>query len=641
MPKSTDNRASHELIGAVAFELAALNRLEDPTEEFMSLIDKVSAAQRQVQGGLGEVLAATENLLHCMQQETLHDIPGSLQTLLDVAQFLHASSSAGQTLDEDLEEIDELLERIDFVASGGAESELTRPDSSTQSPPTEFRKLRFPIDAPADAEDPVLASIVERLLSTGRLLHSHGKSCGNTPIAMSLAQHNQDLDSLVRRLQEQSHSPLSSLGTTLRDIFSATVDGRGCDSRVQIGITPSDPRIFKSLASLLFPRVELLCRVLCQLLLSNIDGSMAIEVQTEGDELKVLFNLIGLKSRYSKRMATTVSTVLATGFDASTKGIEEDSREVEVEDIGLELAQLISATRRVGGSLRAESRQPNSFTIEMRVPSDTRIFSAHQLSLDSNPYAVEANLVQGIVPACVAECDFNRNVVVHEKQSYKYMSLGVGRPIHDIDVDDWGMLVLLQSENRHLALRADEVGDIIQTTRQPSSSDIAMGNVCTGDSEATLVLDLNSTLESDSDGSRNLAKGHLAMHRIYLCNTSDETTTRFDQAVSGMSVDCEHLVGISQTIATIQEQRPTLLVAEMSGKGDGGLEHLARIGRYAQIPPKQWLILVDSSATQGLDEQARFSSLLQAPIDASVNELRDLLRKTLGLQGFAASHERD
>lgn len=631
MPKSSDKLASQELIGAIAFGLATLDRHEDQSVEIEGLIDKVSAAQRQTEGGLSEVLAATENLLHCMQQEMLHDVSGSLQTLLDVAQFLHACTSAGRTREEDLREVDELLERIDFLASGGVETELPRADSSTESPPTEFRKLRFPIEAPADAEDPVLASIVERLLSTGQSLNSRAETGSASSMATSLALHSQDLDSLVRRLQERSHTVLSDLVTTLRDIFATTVDGRDCQSRVQIRETTSAQGVYKSLANFLFPKIGQLCRALRQLLLGNIDGSMDVEVRIKGDELKLLFTLTGLKSRYSKRMATTLSTVLVSDFDATAQDFEETSREVEADDVGRELTPLISATRGVGGSIRVDSRQSNSFAIEISVPTDTRIFSALQFSLDSNSYAVEANLVQSIVPACVAKCDFNRNEVIHDNRSYEYVSLGVGKPIHDIDVDDWGMLVLLQSEDRHLALRADEVRDIIQSTRQPSSSDIVMGNVCTIDSDATLMLDLDSTIGISSRSSTNLAKRQLAKNRICLCNVSSQTTKKFNEALSGLGVDCENLVGVAPTIAAIQEQRPSLLVAEMDGSVNGGLEHLEKIGRYAHVSSKQWMILVDGPAEQRRGEPDRFSSLIQAPIDASTSELRDLLRATLDL----------
>ncbi len=631
MPKSSDNLAALELVGAVAFDLATLERHEDRNLESENLIQKISSAQQHVDGGLGEVLAATENLLHCMQQELVPDVGGSFQTLLDVAQFLHDATTTDAIHEEDNTIVDELLERIDFLASGGIESELPRGESSALGLSTEFRKLNFPIENPENVEDPLLASFSEQIASTGQLLVSRVGHNKSTPVARALAQHNRILDSLTRQIQEQSHIKLSSLFSSLRTTVFENQELGGVESRVRFRGPPQGQYIYKSTANLFTPILERLLLAFRQLLASNIDASLAVDVQRDDDELRVFFNFDDLKPRYTKRLDSTLAAIMAAGPNNREHDIAEGYREAEAEAVGRELASLLTATRRVGGLLKAKPNNASSMSIHLRIPSDIRLFAALQVRIDSNLYAVEANLVQGLVPASVAHCDFSRNKVTHEDISYEYVTLGVGKSIHDIDSDDRGMLVLLRTDVRRLAFRADEVYDIVQTVRQPTSSGVAFGNLCTSDSEAILLLDFCSPGDLDWENVAGFAKSHTPKHRIYLCDTSEVTAAKLMEAVSGLDIDCKLLHGVAKTIATIQEQRPTLLVFDMHDECSDSLQLFSKIERNVEISPEECLVLIQDTTSNALQENAKIASLPQASRDASTNELRGLLRTKLGL----------
>lgn len=631
MQKSSDDQSALDLVGAVAFDLAILERHHDRNFESGSLIQKIASAQKKVEGSLGEVLAATENLLHCMQQELIPDVQGSFQALSDVAQYLHDSTNTDAQKEEDNAIVDELLERIDFLASGGIDSELPRSEHSTFGPPTVFHKLKFPIEAPEDVEDPLLATFAEQLASSSQLLSSRFGSSNEGAKSNAVIQHNRITNAFVHQVQEQSHEKLSNLFKSLRAVVFENEEGGGLESRVKFSSPADGHSLYKSTANLFSPIFERLLRAFRQLLVSNIDAFLAVDVQSADEEVAVVFNFEELKSRYAKRMDATVSTVLATDSGTFERDIAESSHEPEVDAFGRELASLLAATRRVGGSLKAKPNKASGFSIDVHIPIETRLFTALQLRIDSNHYAVEANLIQGVVPASFGHCDYSLDKVTYEDISYDYVTLGVGKPIHDIDANDRGMLVFLQTEGRSLALRADEVLEIVQMVRQPSSSGVTFGNLCNSDSEAIMLLDFLSPRNLKSRILTPTTCGQLATRRIYLYNTTETTAAKFEMAVKGKSIECRRLQGVASTIAEIQEQQPTLLVFELHSERLDGLENFARIEPHIDVSRGKCLVLVDSPGSHTIQENARFSSLPQASCDLSANEFRDLITTQLGL----------
>lgn len=631
-PKKFDESNVFETI---AFGLATLEKHGDRNREVERLIQQISLVHKQTEGPLGELLWATENFLASTQTGSLSDQEGARQVLQDLAQFLHTASSKKDTSSIEIDEIDELLERLDFLASGGTDREIPRNDRSTSTPPREFTKIKFPIERSSLIEDPLLTRVLELGKSTCHLLSSNLRARNDRRSQYLMERHLQQLSTVEDRISDQSFIGLSDLIGQLTDSINPDSEVRSDAARIEIDIDSNcSDRIYRSLANVLVPVTKTLMKALMATTVNRSEASFEFHTVATSDGLAFSFLLKGIKNKLVERMESTLRSLVSAEFSrngAQGNSLEQDTTSYKM--IQSALITFAEVVQSIAGTFVVESQEPGKVEISATVNKNTRITKVLPATIDSNRYGIEAYFVQAVVPARTEMCDIYRNLVFHEKDSYEYRKVDLTRNLDQIDSNDSGLFVLMDCNSRKLAVHVDQIHDIENLALCPSSSSVEFGNTLSVPSSNMLQLDLQSDFSTGAFKTPTKSQGPIARNCLYLCDTSSSLVDRFHIATRSMDIECEAVYGIFETIRAIQERTPRILVLQDSDNGRNCLDQVRLSRRYFDLRNTQILVATTDDESQQSRFGSEFSELKWISMDIQVSELVDLLASNLGSEG--------
>ena len=624
------------VIDSIAFGLATLERHGDRTREIERLAQQISLVRNEIEGPLGDLLWATENLLSSVRTGTLSDQEGLRQVLQDLAQFLHSASKAEDPSPFNIEEVDELLERLDFLASGGTDREVPKRDRSGDTPTIDFRRFNFPIESSPDVEDPVLTSLLERVRSTGHLLSANLETSNDRRSRDLIERNLQQLRSIDARINEQSLVRVDELVRQLTDSIKSDSELQTDRARIEIKQDSTcNDHVYKSLANFLVPIIKALMKTFTATADSGLEASFELQTVSKSDEMAFSFRLKGIKSKLADRMESTLrSLALADSSERVThEGFsqQDSASSPMIQSALLTYAQSI---RSIGGLLFVERDERGEFEIKATVGKNTRLAKVVPVTIDSDRYGIEAYLVQAVVPANNATCDIYRNLVVHAKHSYEYRTLGATRKLDKVSSTDLGLMVLMDYNSWKVAVHVDKVHEIETLALSRSSSNIEFGNTMSLPPNNLLQLDLQSDLSNETFNSPNKTPTSQSRHSLYHGDVSASLADRLNIATRGSNIECKFVHGIFETIRAIQERKPRFLVLQDSNNGSNWLDQLRLMQRYNDLSSTQIMIATTDGESHKLRFGSEFSKLKWIPMDIQVPDLVDLLTNSLGSEEF-------
>ncbi len=624
------------LIDSIAFGLATLERHGDRTREIERLVQQISLARNQFEGPLGDLLWATENFLASVRTGTLSDQEGLRQVLQDLAHLLHSTSEAEDTSPLDIEEVDELLERLDYLASGGTDQEIPKRDRSVGTPPIEFTKFDFPIESSPHVEDPILTSVLEQGRSTGRLLSSNFGNSNDRRAPELIERHLQQLGSIEARIREQSFIRVDDLVKQLTDSIKSDSELQSDRARIEIEKDSNcNDYVYKSFANFLVPIIKALMKTFTATAVNRPEASFEFQTVSKSDEMAFSFRLKGIKSKLADQMDSTLRSLSSAG--SSKKVTHEGSSQKDTTSftmIQTALLTFATSVQSVGGLLFIERLERGEFEIKATVNKNTRITKVVPVTIDSDRYGIEAYLVQAVVPAKTATCDIYRNIVVHTKLSYEYRTFGSTRKLDKVSSSDLGLMVLMDCNSRKVAIYVDTIHEMETLALSRSSSNIEFGNTMSLPPNNLLQLDLQSNVSNETFNSPSKSPTPQTRYCLYQCDISASLAHRFYVATRGLDIESKVVHGISETIRAIQERKPRFLVLQDSDNGTNWLDQVRLMRRYGDLSSTQVLIATTDDESQQLRFGSEFSELKWISTDIPVPELVVLLTNNLGLEEF-------
>ena len=626
------NSADSSLIDSVAFGLATLEKHGDQAREVERLVQQVSSVRKQFDGSMAELLWATENFLSSFNSGNLNDQIGSYAVLQELSQFLHRASANQETDFTNTEEVDELLERLDFLASGGTDQEIPKRARSGATPSRVHPDLKFPVEPSRLIEDSAQAGMLEHTRSTCRLLVSQLQGRSDDRSRVLMERQIQYLNSVEASFWERSSVTVAELVADLSDPIKTDVRNQTDCPRIETQInSASSDRVYKSLANFLSPLLKDLAQALAMATTNRQGATFELKSMVDSNHLAFSFALKGIKTKFADLIETTLASVTSgtaaeTEHEPDQSGQESNSTSNKIRS---SLNSLVESVQLLAGSIDVKNLSNGEVTIDVAVNSRTRLTQVVPVTIDSMTFAIEAQMVQAVVPTQVATCDIYRNHVVHEGTTYEYSTVGLARKIAQVASNASGFLVLMEFNSQKSAIHIERFGNVTDLVVRPSSSDVEFGNAMSLSPVNLIQLDMHSSLADDSIEPTVKRSSSAKRTSLCLCELSAQAADTFMKASSSLGADCENVQGSFETIRSIQERKPSALVFEASDNQADWIDYLRLARRYTDLSRAQVLVATTDHASQQTRYGPEFSDVQWISKDIQVPELVELLTSNL------------
>ena len=624
------NPSNSSFIDSVAFGLATLEKHGDQAREVERLVQQISSVRKQFDGTLAELLWATENFLSSFNSGNLNDEKGSYALLQELSRYLNRTAAIDDTEFTNTDEVDELLERLDFLASGGTDQEVPKRTRSATTPTTKNPEIKFPVKPSRHSEDSLQTSMLERSRSTCRLLVSRFEAHSDSQSGKLLDQQLQYLNNIETSIRKHSSVTITELITSITDPIKSDLEKQSANPRIETHVNQaSTVYVYKSLANFLVPVLRDLNQALAATTTNRQGAMFEIRALVDVDQLTLRYKLKGIKIKFVELIVTTLeSSVLSTGTET-----EEQLGPLSAstsESIRSTIHALAGSVRTLAGSLSVKTAPDDEITIELSVNSRARLTQVVPVTVDSASFAIEAQLVQAVVPAQMATRDIYRNQVLHGGATYEFSALGRTSRLDQVDSDASGFFVLTKCNSQKSAIHVEEFQNVTELVVRPSSSDVELGSTISLSPANLVQLDLLSLPAVDAEEPAIGNGDNSQRTSVCLCDLSAQTAETFLKASLSINSKCEVVQGSFETIRSIQERRPRILVLEASDNEENWINQLRLARHYTDLSNAQVWIAGSEQESQQSRYGPKFSDVRWIPRDLQVPELVELLTSSLG-----------
>lgn len=624
------NPSDSSLIDSVAFGLATLEKHGDQAREVERLVQQISSVRKQFDGTMAELLWATENFLSSFNSGNLNDEKGSYAVLQELSHYLHRAAAIDGTDFINTDEVDELLERLDFLASGGTDQEVPKRSRSSATPSSNYPRTKFPVEPSRHNEDSLQTSMLEHSRSTCRLLVSRLESHSDSRSRKLLDQQLRYLNNIETSIRKQSSVSMVELVNRITDPIKSDLEKHAGSPSVETHVNQvSTVYVYKSLANFLVPVLRDLAQALAATSTDRKGATFEIRALVDADLLTVSYTLKGIKTKFVELIVTTLeSNVLSAGTE--TEKHADPHATSTSENIRSSVHALAGAVQTLAGSLSVETAPDGEVKLELSVNSRARLTQVVPVTVDSANFAIEAQMVQAVVPTHKATRDIYRNQVLHEDTTYEFSALGQTSRLDQVDSDVSGFIVLMECNSRRSAIHVEKFQNVTELVVRPSSSDVEFGSTMSLSPANLIQLDLLSSLAENSDKPAVEDGDNSQRTSVCLCSLSAQTAKTFLKASLSTNSKCEVVQGSFETIRSIQERRPRILVLEASDNEENWIDQLRLARHYTDLSNTQVWIAGSKHESQPSRYGPEFSGIRWIPEDIQVPQLVELLTSSLG-----------
>ncbi len=572
-----------------ALEAMRRNKSEGNTIEIERALNLVVQGIRSAPQGTIELLLSTENLLSALHAGVIESNQGTMELLEEVIAFLETHSHQD---DEEIskDRIDELLERLDYVASGGLDEEVPRFKEKFVAVPPEPDLPEFPVSMPTGFEDPYLVDKIERLSSLNR----------RSQVFMDEPNSNKEFLKLLRSYAEESKPLLDRFDSELyvdiqewlKDLIEsvvAEVGGEEPTQSLRVKINSKRGSLYKSTSIALGLRIQSLLRALLHLKPTEESVDLTVKVE-QGENFVLNLQVLGLSFRSDEieQANTQISCEarLSQHFSLNTEFPKPEHSPIE--NLLLATRNLRSDCRLMGGSFDLESNEEGVIDFRLCVPSHSRLIQVLPVDLNGDWYYLETHHICALNRTTDLEWDAPKRNVVFQDKHYRHVSLATESSRR---LRPFTCLIALDGER--LAFNMNGIGDVEILALRPAASQITLGHRVTSHLNAGLLIDPRSLVDANR---RPVFKPHITdaeTIRGLFWGVSEVLIDKVLRVFDEHTTDYRTTTSRADTLREFQECRPTILCLQDSPGMLDGLDSLVRVSTEVDLTGVQILVFTD------------------------------------------------
>ncbi|MXZ56100.1 MAG: hypothetical protein F4227_10545 [Gammaproteobacteria bacterium] len=549
-------------------------------------------------GKTKELFNAVQNVLENMRLELVESNSGVATVLRDVASFLVESKTA-TVLEGESTRLDELLERLDFVASGGTDDEVPRVQEKGVVPEPVSYVPTFPIKLPKHFEDPSVLHFADRLKSLSVILSAHALGANESNPKKKL-----ELEQLVlanyclNTAKHNTKTDLKAFATKLTKDISDSLSKNTSKAVDFVKYEVSDGCMYRSLSEVLRWKLRDLAVTIGSELTSRADAEILLEISCRESYISAMVNFIGLRTAFdliSLRMdelSLELDDFSISEQDESSEKTLSSSAKTRKERIAHSLVKFGQFVDCAHGRFGIESDDSDRFTVTVNLPSEARALHTFPIVIGSDLFLLESHFLTAVFGSTEVHWNESQTCIEHKAQSFRYCCIDEEvKPKRDAPT--W--ILLLDTKEHKLALEVESIQEPEFQISVPSVSEIHHGHKCFGERKLKLLLDPSelrpSRNNSNHSDSVNVNNSH------FLClNVSHSLEDKIRRCIDSDKLLMRHTKTVAETLSQLQEYRPDYLIIEDQLDEFRAVDALARIAHATPLLKVRVLIFADDRA---------------------------------------------
>lgn len=586
--------------------------------------------QQDKSGRVEELLNAVLNVLENLKLELIQSRSGVAEILRDVATLLEEARTTA-ALEQQSAKVDELLERLDFVASGGTDEEVPRSNDAEATTQLATVIPTLPIERPQNFEDPWDVYHAERLASLNAILSAHTQRTSNSEWKHRLQSEQLSLANYCLRVaKHQTTLDLkvfaNVLVTEIRDSLEKQTD-QPIDF---ISCNAADGYMHRSLA-------ELLRRKLCKLavligteLFSSPDSTVHIEIYPSKSYISFDIKFVGLRTAFdliTQRMdelSLIQEDIPILEHDMHVEEALSKKAKTRKERIAHTLVEVQQFVENALGRLQISSDHDDQLKVSVNLPLGTRVLHTLPILVGTDTFLLESHFITAIVDSSKVHWDESHVSIKFEDHSYEYSLIDDSiQPVKpNSDRTTW--ILLLNTTSRKLALEVESIGEPELQISVPSVSEIHHGHKLVGGSSLKLLIEPMELRPKRT--SKNYANNDLVASNHFLCfNVSQSLIDKILRCIDSEETIVRNTLSLAETLTQLQEFQPDFLVIEDRWDGLRAVDAVKRITH--SLPSLRVVILLfTEGGTQPFKQIQNGSITLNSLAkDADFGELKKVL----------------
>lgn len=583
--------------------------LRENIDEILTVLQQESQDET---GKTLELLNAVLNVLENLKLELVESQSGVAEILRDTATLLEEARSTA-VLERESAKIDELLERLDFVASGGTDEEVPRSkDAECIAQPTSVIPT-LPIERPPNFEDPWHVHHAERLSSLISILSANVQGTSGSERKQRLQLEQVTLaDYFVRIAKLETTLSLQLFADELVKEICASLEKQTKQSVDFVNGNAADGYMYRSLA-------EMFRRKLCKLavligteLMAHPDSTVHFEIDSSQSNISIDIKFVGLRTAFdliSQRMdelSLIQEDIPVLELDAHFEEALSKRAKTRKERIAQALVEIQQFVDNARGQLRMSSDDDDQLDVTVDLPLGARVLQTLPFVIGSDTFLLESHLITAIVDSTKVHWDDSHTRINYEDHSYEYSLIeDATNPVKPNSGRTTWML-LLDTTNRKLALEVESIGEPELHLSVPSISEIHHGHKLVGGSTLKLLIE---PVELRLKGaSKNNANDDLvANNHLLCCNVSQSLVDKICRCIDSKEVVIRNTSSLSETLTQLQEFQPDYLVIEDRSDEFRAVDAVKRIAHT--FPTLRVAVLLFTEASDQPVEQMKNGSI--------------------------------
>ena len=517
-------------------------------------IRQIANARSKSRGLVVELLSAVQNFLSCLTEGTLGYETDALSVLSEVSRMLNTAHPTGQLPEGLKDDLDVLLERLDFLASGGTDNELPRGQTTATTSIEKTSDVKFPIDVPDGWEDPNLVSSLVKFQSAADLVRRKNTSEIVNSTDEIFSKQKDWQDSLVSQIEKQTKLPFETLAERVEDEITRNINN--LDIEIDHSLSPAVilEGLFKSLALRLLPLIGRGVRAFALVSPSPCITKISVSIDVGDSDVDLCVHALDLETKFVEeywQKITSLDSVLPFTFERNSKPADQHP-----------MWQIKNDFVQLGGDLGFEVTSSESFSMKFSFPRFTRFTSLVEVSICGCLMGIEAHLVHAIISVTQARWESGRLSILHKGKLYERAEIDTRVLRHQASLNESGYLILLESNGRRLALHADTVETTGEGLIHRSSSRIEFGHSILGYPRLMVLIDPDSIGYDYSELQPTTLRDSTPRFRVCLHDLSMGSIEKFDIATRNLSVECVVTNEEFDVIRDLQEHHPKMFFVE-------------------------------------------------------------------------------
>lgn len=592
-----------------------------------------------------ELFNAVLNVVENLKLGLVESQSGSAEVLRDVASLL-VEVRTEATLEGETVKLDELLERLDFVASGGTDEEVPRVHEVGASTTATTVIPSLPIRPPATFENPTVVRHAERLSSLKTILSVHAPATSDSEWKHKLLGEQLNLaDYCLRSANLETMIDFKEFADELISDVSQSFKEDANNLEEFISYDVDDGAIHRSLAEVFQWRLHELTFIIGAELTSRADGKIHLEIRSEESCVSFRVNFVGLRTAFdliSQRMEELSATLAETPIVAPNANKEQSlsktakTRKERIAHVLVEVRRFVDSAL---GRFDIDSDDYDQLSVVIKLPVGSRVLHTVPIAVGSDTFLIEAHFITDIIDSRNVQWNESHTNIESSDQSYQYCQIDDSIQPIESKANNPTWMLLIETTDRKLALEVETIGEPEFHFSVPSISEIHLGHKFVGGNTFRLLLDPSEF--SLTGNRRGSAKSNNYFNTHFLCfNVSSVIVDKIQRCFDTEPVYIRHTTTLADTLWQLQEFRPDFLVIEDLGDEFRAMDALKRIALTIPSLKLQVLLIVSSDVKS--DKKMKKMSFVPTylPKGADFGEIKSAIVARLGSAKSASESKR-